>query len=594
MRLRSKLFLVNTLVLVLLLGSLSILLEQRGSAAIFDKVSANAELSVLQTAENLDNWLVSYERIVDHLFVNSLLQEKMLTPYSDFADAQDVYSAYFEPYFKAFNTANNMVSLNLYSDNPTFQFADIRYLGDGAESEIWHRQNRTGASGKHWTSVYWNREYGVPVISLWQQLNNLAPDNELYAVIDVSAQELYRLVEKESATKRYFIVLPGGSLWLDSANRTGAFGNLRDYSFYPQLPKGDGKAIIDGEAGRMLAISHTLTSRSSVQGIRVIALMPIKDLTQNADEIQSLAFTLLILFSLISALLIYLLSFGLTKRLTLLSDRIKRVDARDLPPEVKVRGSDEVAQLAIAFNSLIGRLNRMIEEEYKAEIRHKELALRAAQAELNALQAQINPHYLFNTLNMLRGNLLEAGDHSNAHIVSLLARSFRIMLRGNRKLVELKDEMENIDTYLQIQTLRFSDRLSFHLDIPKEAEGCLIPWLTLQPIVENAIIHGIERKKGHSLISISADVRDGKLTIVVEDNGLGMPVERLRQVRSDLRDGRECTGSGSHIGLPNVHLRLERYFGSGYGLQIDSKQGAWTRVIILIPYNLEERDIHVP
>jgi two-component system sensor histidine kinase LytS len=208
-----------------------------------------------------------------------------------------------------------------------------------------------------------------------------------------------------------------------------------------------------------------------------------------------------------------------------------------------------------------------------------ELDARAAlvtRAELEALRAQISPHFLFNTLTTIAG--LTRTDPGRAHDLILdFAEFFRDTLSQHRELMRLDDELRYIERYLRFEKARLGDRLMVEHDIDPEARGLLIPVLTVQPLVENAMVHGIAPKSGVGCVRISARALDGGYEIAVRDNGVGIPKARQKHI---LERG---SGSGLGMGLNNVHNRLIGHFGAQSGLHIESRKGVGTTARFWIP-----------
>jgi sensor histidine kinase YesM len=232
----------------------------------------------------------------------------------------------------------------------------------------------------------------------------------------------------------------------------------------------------------------------------------------------------------------------------------------------------------------------LILEVYQSEIDQREQKLRTKEVELYALQTQINPHFLFNVLNMIRGKLLVAGERDTAKVIGLLAKSFRMMLKNGGQMIRLAEELEFADSYLQIQRYRFGHKFTYSIDVPDQYGNVLLPKLTIQPLVENAITHAIELKSSQSRIWITGqavsinDLADvTHLLLTVGDDGLGIAPGRLSEIKALLQE--EALSKDSNIGLHNVHSRLKYTYGESYGLTLQSNLGEGTTVTILIPFH---------
>lgn len=214
------------------------------------------------------------------------------------------------------------------------------------------------------------------------------------------------------------------------------------------------------------------------------------------------------------------------------------------------------------------------------------------QAEYLALQNQINPHFLYNTLEGIRGESLSVGLDNVANMTEALATFFRYTISKVDHLVTLEDELNNIDNYYIIQKYRFGDKLKLQIEYQekeeKEANLCLLPKLTLQPIVENSIYHGIERKIGEGHLRIKIELTSKRLIITISDDGLGMSKERLSELNEKLRymnldyTKPEAEAKGG-IAISNVNSRIKLLFGEAYGICIYSVQNSGTDVEITLP-----------
>nr|WP_273385649.1 sensor histidine kinase [Cohnella zeiphila] len=401
--------------------------------------------------------------------------------------------------------------------------------------------------------------------------------------MDLNARLFDNLIANENKRHRYIVALPSGGVLLDS-QQSDIFGrNLRDYGFYGKLGDADsGSVKVTDETGSYLLIYQTLGGRSSVRGTKVISLIPEEELLTNANEIRRIALLLFGAAVVLSIAIVYFLSRGMTKRLMKLASGMRSINTEQLRPIANIKGNDEISALGRIFNGLIDRIDRLIRDVYQSEINRRELELRTKESELYALQTQINPHYLFNTLTAIRGSLLENGDKENAEMIKLLAMSFRRVLGKSGQTIRLQEELETVDMYLRIQRFRFGDRLLYDIRVPEDFHRCAVPRLALQTLVENAIVHALERNEKPTTIEIRAESADSDtIRIDVEDNGPGMAKEALAEIRRGLD---EAAPSGEkHIGLRNIHQRLRHSFGPPFGLELASEEGAGTRVSMLLP-----------
>jgi two-component system sensor histidine kinase YesM len=255
---------------------------------------------------------------------------------------------------------------------------------------------------------------------------------------------------------------------------------------------------------------------------------------------------------------------------------------KDTNPEQPLRiypveTDDEVGQLVRSYNKMTGRIERLTEQVKLTEIRKKE-------ADMQALQAQINPHFLYNTLASIHWMALMKQDNTTAEMVGSLSDFLRFSLNKGVEFCRVEQEIAHARHYGNIQSIRFPDKfeLLFSID-PKLLEQTMLK-LLLQPLIENALIHGAQKKAGKSMIHVEGVMDGALMTFVVEDSGIGMSPDKLKDIRGQLAGLTEHTPvETSSYGLRNVHQRLLLHYGSGAGLRIDSTEGVGTCVAFTIP-----------
>ncbi len=212
---------------------------------------------------------------------------------------------------------------------------------------------------------------------------------------------------------------------------------------------------------------------------------------------------------------------------------------------------------------------------------HAELEEALKFMELKALQSQVNPHFLFNTLTTIAGLAVFEGAEQTNRLVQALSRLLRYSLRKIGQTVTLQEEMEHVGDYLSIQKARFGDRIKVSVELAEETAQAHIPVLTLQPLVENAIIHGLESQEDGCL-QLLGWVEGERVIIQIVDDGVGIEPERLADIQ-ELRANMSGRSHTTGLGFSNVHKRLQHFFGSSYGLRLESTAGAGTKVIVTIP-----------
>lgn len=308
----------------------------------------------------------------------------------------------------------------------------------------------------------------------------------------------------------------------------------------------------------------------------------IGDIQQSREEYQRF-FMVMIQFSIIAfgcililiVLLSYYIPLSITRPIRKLSEVTDQVAKGDLSVRSNVRTGAEVTMLNDSLNSMIDKINELLEQVKKEQVR-----LRKAEFEL--LQAQINPHFLYNTLDTIVW-LAESGEQKMVvSMVGSLSDFFRTSLNQGKDIVSIKEELAHVRSYLEIQQVRYQDIMNYEIDVAEEFDKCLIPKITIQPLVENALYHGIKNKRGIGKIIITGKREGGILILRIEDNGIGITKERLLQVQREIEG--KVTDKKDIYGLYNVNERIRLNFGEEFGIFIDSKYGEGTVVTVKLPY----------
>ncbi|MCR5301645.1 MAG: histidine kinase [Lachnospiraceae bacterium] len=282
---------------------------------------------------------------------------------------------------------------------------------------------------------------------------------------------------------------------------------------------------------------------------------------------------LLILTVMIVFFSVYL-PHSFTRPITDLVHVTDRISKGDLSARSDNDSNDEVGVLSKSMNQMIEKINELLSQITKEQIRIRE-------AELELLQSQINPHFLYNTLDTIIW-LAEGGDEKRVvDMVKSLSAFFRTSLSRGKDIITIREELVHAGSYLQIQQFRYQDILEYEIDVPADMEDLSIPKITIQPLIENALYHGIKNKRGGGKIVVSGKRNGDDIVISVSDNGIGMTPERLAEVMDGL-NGTEPADNAIY-GLYNVNERIKLKFGDRYGITLHSVYGSGSTCDILLP-----------
>lgn len=307
--------------------------------------------------------------------------------------------------------------------------------------------------------------------------------------------------------------------------------------------------------------------------------------TESMEKVTDTLNTQIRTFIIICACLIAVLTIGLAmavmqittgmlRPIQVLAQAAGRISEGDLDARADVDSRDEIAVLADRFNDMAGNIQTLV-----VKVREDEQKMR--KADLRLLQEQINPHFLYNTLDNIVW-LIEGNEPDEAvEMVVTLSEFFRLVLSKGKEFITIRQEEQHISSYLQIQGKRYHDILDYHIYIDPEIYEYQIPKLTLQPLVENALYHGIKYKRSRGMIEITGTKEGENLYLTVADDGVGMDEDELKKLEKEI--SRPCKETESGFGLANVNERIRMYFGSEYGMKIWSEKGSGTRITIEIP-----------
>lgn len=281
-----------------------------------------------------------------------------------------------------------------------------------------------------------------------------------------------------------------------------------------------------------------------------------------------------VLLTVIMIVMSVIIPAGITRPIKHLSEVSDQVAKGDLSVRAEVNAGAEVDVLSNSFNTMIDKVNDLL-----SQVTNEQIRLRKAELEL--LQAQINPHFLYNTLDTIVW-LAESGEQQNVvHMVRSLSDFFRISLNQGHDIISIKEELQHVRSYLEIQQVRYQDIMEYEIDVPEALSDYRISKITLQPLVENALYHGIKNKRGGGKISIRGELFENYFNLSITDNGIGMATERLKSVVGSLNT-KSLTDTDIY-GMYNVNERIKLNFGEEYGLTVVSEYGKGTIVTIKLP-----------
>ncbi len=472
---------------------------------------------------------------------------------------------------------DDMVYIGLYNLDGTRRFAsDYSNSVDPTTitSERWFERARDGEGDFFFSEPRIGRSDATLVIT-YSQLINYGSINEpsmpTILMIELNFNSIAELSQNANITESgyiYFISNDGYIIYHPYQKEMDEGSFKEDTESVNEHVYGTYISTFDGR-NRLTTIETVNQTRWRIVGIAFIDEM--------MGELQVFRNYLLMLFLgmlLISVIMITSVSAHISKPLRELESAMRKVQEGDFSPTVPDGDYKEIRSLSESFRLMVSRIEELMKKVKTTEALKRE-------RELEVLQAKINPHFLYNTLDSAVW-MAESGDNRGVvKMMTSLASLFRISIAKGHDVITLKEELAHVESYLEIQSMRYKDKFSYSITLPKELENTPTIKLIVQPIVENSIYHGIKYLQETGIIEISVKEVDGKIEISVNDNGIGMDEETLSSL---LVPGHETKGNGNGMGLCNIDERIKLSYGEDYGLKIESELDEGTRVTIVIPH----------
>lgn len=450
------------------------------------------------------------------------------------------------------------------------------YLVSEEEARI--RQAMEKVSGGFWTGprqakrvAGGGEEREDMVLSYYCGINNYEQIGKIEAamIVNVDEEELSRRYSSFVTPQSLVTCLVDGEgTVLSSTDKTkmGSVLPVFNTVFEAWEQQGNGYVTAGYERERVVAFYV----RSSVNDWYFINLVPRSAFLSGSRTSMLVivcSFLLCIFFGITFALIQKRFVIGPIRKLVV---KIERVETGDFTEECSVYPGDEIGALNREFDEMSRRLKRLIEEVYTTKIKEQE-------AELNALIAQINPHFLYNTLDSIHWLAVKNRDYAVGEQLEALSAIFRHVLNRGEECVTIASEVEFIQNYMAIMESRFGRRVKIQIQAEPGLEQVLIPKLIIQPLVENGILHGLEPKKEGGTILITIEVQGDNLVIAVEDDGVGADEAQITEKMKNRESGKDT------FALKNIDDRIKLRYGSAYGLCFESKPGKGTRVLVMMP-----------
>ena len=569
-------FFIAVIIPLLLLGNY--LIYELRSVAYENAVSvsqANVERVKSRTSEVLKTAI----KVSNQFMLDNQLKKILNTHYLTTFEIVTAYNNYdkFEQYLDAYK---ELLNIRIYMKNPTLiSNWHIFQVEQDITEQFWYEVALESRGLINWYYIPDPTRDGEQFLSLVRSINYIDYYSSAVIVITINTDYLQEILNQEQSP----LLLVDENNFVIASNRKIFIGKKLDEILGPDivhdLKPGTYSGQVDGQKSEIYI--DLLLPETSQNELKFISIIPEEMIMRDANRFVKLGSFVMSVSILIAIGLIFFFSRLLSGRFITLNNRIDQVAKGDFAAPIVIHGNDEIGQLSRQVDRMVKNILSLMNEVEQAQRENFELEKRQQEIRFKMLASQINPHFLFNTLESLRMKSLMKGDREIAEIIKKLGKLIRYSISVTGEMVTLQSEIEFVQHYLDIQKFRYGERLSYKLDIDPLSKHVLIHPLIIQPIVENAVIHGLQDKVGGGTVIIRTKVIDSYLHVVVQDDGIGIPADRLRRIQKSLQHLDE--NNGNRIGLINVNHRLIISSGAESSLNIESKENKGTMVSFKLP-----------
>ena len=556
-----KFFAFNLLAAMVALTILTLLTQWKIQEYAYNETRSQIQKTLQLASSGISSKIEMYNMLTDSMYLDLDLQQvldRSCASALDKYNAQNRLRAYLEPLSSIYTDMSSARFLIVNSTIPTY--GDRIGRVDASIGKQWYAETLAAGSKPWWSST------GDGAIMITRRLKNLVTDNYL------------GVLQVEIPADSFFSSLSAGPAGTESGQIFIFDGRKR--LLYNSNPSDEdalrSAMALNNGTGAEEGSAYVIQQAELAGGLwRIYYAVPTSYFQQVVRSMRMTSIMLMLGCALVFAALSWFISRHNMRRIHLLYDSMNAVKKGKMDTIVPDAGNDEISFLTEGFNEMVGRLRTLIDELLNSRIQEKDM-------ELRALQAQINPHFLYNTLSSISLLGMRRGDDDITRMSNALSRFYRISLSRGESIITVGEELELIRAYMQIQNIRFKDKIGIDYQVDETLEKCPCPKLILQPFVENAIAHGMTAEHKVLHIAVTVSRVGGDIVMTVMDDGKGF----------DIGQKNESMGLARTVargyGIFNVDQRIKLFFGDDYGILMQSQPGAGTQVHITIPYQSHE------
>lgn len=571
-RMQSTIMMAFSVISVSIMLVLGVVVYIRFSASLRQEIVQNTQKLMEQTVENLEDYLVSMRRISDAVYYN-VIKENDLSEKDN--SVQQGMNLLYE------SNRDNLRSIAIYNNFGSLVAAEpvaLQKEDPDVTRQDWYKKAMGKMENMHFSTPHIQnlfddasqRYYWVISLSRAIELTDNGVPVTGVLLVDMDYSSISRMMKQINKTNNgqyYYLCDSNGQIIFHTRQVQIRKGISSENSIEAAKYK-DGVYDIEFEGKDRKLIVNTV----SYTGWKLVGVIPGSTFTHGMFNIRYFIIMLILLMAMMLEVINRVVAVRISSPILKLNESVMEYEAGK-KPEIYIGGSLEIRHLGFSIQRSYEQIDTLMHKIILEQTERRK-------SELDALQSQINPHFLYNALDSITW-MIEGGRNDDAvFMVSELAKLFRISLSKGRTIISIKDELQHAKSYMNIQKIRYKNSFLVTFDIEPEVYSYCIVKLVLQPILENAVNYGINSMDDCGEIKITARQKDGKVIISVADNGAGMSEEEVRFLLSDSNNVHK---HGSGVGLVNVNNRIQILFGSGYGLSVESEPDEGTTVHICVP-----------
>ncbi|WP_438348633.1 sensor histidine kinase [Paenibacillus sp. FA6] len=572
-RMRNKMLIIYFLCVFLPLLIISFIFYYMTTNNMKDQIIEDSTRAMEQVKNEFAKEVEGTMEISSLFYTDHLLNEVIDTKYIHPAAYIGAYDGYLRRILNAYSPVYNAVGeITIYVDNPTLLYSGgVNMIDERVKENGWYQQ----IVSNRWSQPIIVRTGDgdtVRTFSIIRRMDSFYSQNNY--------QKILKIDMKMSSIKQIFsnLNLQGSTYLLDD---NGLIQYTTDSSIDIEKDPVAFNTIESSDDQIEFRTKYTMTN--DLNGWSIVTRATKEEVFKEVHQSRNFIILITIINTLLPTCIIIWVTRSLNVRIIRILKHMKRVKNQHFDIIKEDHSQDEIGQLTEEFNRMTLQIANLINDVYVADIQKKDLEIQRRNAQLNALQSQINPHFLFNALETIRMRSIMKDEKETAHIIQNMAKIFRNSLIWKRDMITLKEELDFIHCFLEIQRYRFGDKLNYTVRVEESLYKFLIPKMSVLTFVENASIHGIEPLKSGGRIEVDIKRDRNDLIFLIQDNGPGMEREKIERLYSYIKDEEEM---GERVGIQNVIYRLKLYFGTRFELVIDSYPEGGTQIMLRIP--LEE------